>query len=787
MANQLRVANYLVEQKVDLNTGSSDSPLAIAANQGHLSMVELLLEAGAEPATDTGQPAIHYALCGNRVEVVKLLIEKGAHLEAFDTSGNTALQAVIKMPVYKYAAHSTSLSDKQRIAYTRMLIEAAADINELNQRNGDSALAIAVQEKSHPLVDFLLKNKADPNRAGKQLGETALIHAVKEKDTVLLKKLLEAGADVNQADNIGYAPLHYAILAEAKWELVQSLIDAGADVNLRIGEDAWTPLHFWAYNPKSEQAGRSLYRAGASPISLAKGFPKGIDTRSLDIEKNTPLHILLEKRRHDIPIIREFFEHGVQTLPPEIFKDGVWFLMPPGINSNPDPGLENPPTELLPSLYPVFERSEHDSPPPGLANFIIRSFDDPYGDRKKKLPNMDKLRILRPLTKADGSQGWKTLNILYKDLAEASDPASDPELQWGDVVLFDLKSSRTTGNWENFAENTKLFLSRSSKVTFNLQLADLKYPATLLAESTHSSISTIGQYRSPYVKTAVRSITNIKRFVTYREDLDFSKVKIIRSAKDKEFTVNLTKHTEEVVLSLQEGDTVIVPRKEEHKSIILSNELDRIWISRPGTHSIANVVSRGNFEGREIEELPLARVVARHYSGYNALLPHPDFEKIRLKFPGENDFQEKVVSLSDEGKSLVPWGTIIELPLKGGTKPETWTGLSDEERILLTKLSKVTVTIQPEGMGGRELITGFTFPRYNRIATGELVNDSKNGQKRFSQPKFWDVLGDQFRGDNIKWDESRIILKNGDWEGTFIDQKVPDFLDGDVLQLFKAL
>ncbi|MDQ6734492.1 MAG: ankyrin repeat domain-containing protein [Nitrospirota bacterium] len=79
----------LLDQAIDPNTqfpilGSSS--LILAASKGHTEMVGLLLDRGAHiNATDrTGWTPLHAAIYGGHAEVVRLLLERGAQLDQPD-------------------------------------------------------------------------------------------------------------------------------------------------------------------------------------------------------------------------------------------------------------------------------------------------------------------------------------------------------------------------------------------------------------------------------------------------------------------------------------------------------------------------------------------------------------------------------------------------------------------------------------------------------------------------------------------------------------------------------
>ena len=94
----LEVVRLLLEAGVDKDAPNTDdrTALHIAAQEGHLEVVRLLLEAGADKdAADTdgwsGWPALLIAAKKGHLEVVRLLLDAGADQDAVDTDGWTAL------------------------------------------------------------------------------------------------------------------------------------------------------------------------------------------------------------------------------------------------------------------------------------------------------------------------------------------------------------------------------------------------------------------------------------------------------------------------------------------------------------------------------------------------------------------------------------------------------------------------------------------------------------------------------------------------------------------------
>lgn len=140
----------------DFQYDSKDSLLARAARDSEWTFVKEFLAAGADPNSkiENKLPVISHAINQGEVEVVKLLIDKGASVNLSDGAA---------FPIH-YACR------RNRSDIVQLLLDNGACI-EVKDEHGNTPLLIAVKLKYYALATFLISKGANPeqyNNAGKR-------------------------------------------------------------------------------------------------------------------------------------------------------------------------------------------------------------------------------------------------------------------------------------------------------------------------------------------------------------------------------------------------------------------------------------------------------------------------------------------------------------------------------------------------------------------------------------------------------------------------------------------
>ena len=199
---------------------ASVPPIYQAAANGDIVEVENLLNQGVNVNMrlfpgDNSTP-IHWASSRGKDEVIKLLIARGADINASDKEGATVLM------VAWMTKNPTTIN---------LLLKHGADVN-IKDKEGWSILRHAVGEGNGELVKTLITYGADINSKARD-GSSVLIYAAgTEANIKIVNTLIAHGADVNTEDDDGWSPLMYAA-GSGNIEIVKTLIDNGADVNAK--------------------------------------------------------------------------------------------------------------------------------------------------------------------------------------------------------------------------------------------------------------------------------------------------------------------------------------------------------------------------------------------------------------------------------------------------------------------------------------------------------------------------------------------------------------------------
>lgn len=151
-----------------------------------------------EPISNTCMelnPSLFWASWNGHVEIVTMLLDNGADVNAKNNDGNTALMLASK---------------KGQTEIVSMLLAAGADVNA-KVIYGNTALIVASGNGHKEIVAILLEKGADVNIKS-DFGGTALMLASLRGHTEIVAKLLEKGADVNAENNYGQTALSLASL-----------------------------------------------------------------------------------------------------------------------------------------------------------------------------------------------------------------------------------------------------------------------------------------------------------------------------------------------------------------------------------------------------------------------------------------------------------------------------------------------------------------------------------------------------------------------------------------------
>jgi len=173
-----RAVIELLRKGVDVNTvgPNGDSLLMLAARHGKPEMVKAVL--GARPRIDArnayGETALMLAAFHGHTEVVRELLARGA---------------LVNHPGWNPLIYAAA---ENRLGVARLLIGRGAEVNAETE-NGTTVLMMAARGGHLQMLLLLLEHGADPNRKSRD-GVTALSHARVQEHRDLVEVLERIGA-----------------------------------------------------------------------------------------------------------------------------------------------------------------------------------------------------------------------------------------------------------------------------------------------------------------------------------------------------------------------------------------------------------------------------------------------------------------------------------------------------------------------------------------------------------------------------------------------------------------
>ncbi|KAJ8683924.1 hypothetical protein QAD02_019716 [Eretmocerus hayati] len=271
--NKPRVVQVLLDRGADVNAVMGDSrltPLHLACLHDSTRYNEVIGLSRFTFENINWQPHRN-----DHLEIVRMLLRRGASVDCQDSSGSTPLARLGEISIH-------NIIDRVPYRCTRCALRDAL-LEE-----------IGIRQKA--IAEMLLAHGANVRaRSGKD--GSSILHAIcrqypSSERRKLAEFLLMRGADVRAINNSGIAPIHAAVrqfmreTCDSGAELIELFLDFGADINCRTS-DLRTPLHLAVEDLRSSTV-------------LSEGFKikKLLEVDDVEIDaKNeagdTPLHLAI--------------------------------------------------------------------------------------------------------------------------------------------------------------------------------------------------------------------------------------------------------------------------------------------------------------------------------------------------------------------------------------------------------------------------------------------------------------------------------------------------------------
>ena len=275
---------------VNVADNENRAALSIAAEHGHDELVKLLLDEGADINAQGGSfgNALQAASCGGHKQIVKLLLDKGAEVNSQGGDYGNALQAascgghkqIVKLLLDKGAdinAQGGSFDNALRAAshggdkhIVKLLLDKGAEVNAQGGLHGSFLQLLAYQGQTDLLRLVYEQYHADQGLVDSH-GRSPLLLAARGGHLDTFNYLVNLNLETNIEDEKGDGLIHYAA-SNGSLQILNAVLHKQPTPTLYNGH--WSPLH-WACRGGNPQVVERLVQEGFRSQSVVLSQPKG--------------------------------------------------------------------------------------------------------------------------------------------------------------------------------------------------------------------------------------------------------------------------------------------------------------------------------------------------------------------------------------------------------------------------------------------------------------------------------------------------------------------------------
>lgn len=180
-SGDVQTAKKLIE-KVDINNhyGNGNTLLTLASYHGNSDIIDLLIENGADldAKNKDGVTALMISSNEGYVDIIKNLLKNSASINIQDNKGFTVI-----------------FHAEQQICVIDLLVKNGANL-DIKDKHGNTALIFAARKGQKDIIELLIKYGANINIQN-HVGDTALMKSSVRRDYDLVKIFIESGANIS--------------------------------------------------------------------------------------------------------------------------------------------------------------------------------------------------------------------------------------------------------------------------------------------------------------------------------------------------------------------------------------------------------------------------------------------------------------------------------------------------------------------------------------------------------------------------------------------------------------